>query len=42
MLDLDAVSLLASHPVETSVVYEESTIVLSDDAGLGIGRLRLS
>jgi o-succinylbenzoate synthase len=42
MLDLDAVSLLASHQVETSVVYEESTIVLSDDAGLGIGRLRLS
>ncbi|KYJ85748.1 mandelate racemase/muconate lactonizing enzyme family protein [Sulfurovum riftiae] len=36
MLDLDAVSLLASHPVETSVRYEESRILLSDDIGLGI------
>jgi len=36
MLDLDAVSLLASHPVETSVIYDEGRIVLSDDAGLGI------
>ncbi len=36
MLDLDAVSLLASHPVETSIRYEESRILLSDDIGLGI------
>ena len=36
MLDLDAVSLLASHPVETSVQYNESEIMLSDDIGLGI------
>ena len=36
MLDLDAVSLLASHPVETSIVFDESEIVLSEDAGLGV------
>ncbi len=36
MIDLDAVSLLASHPVETSVVYDESQIMLSNDAGIGI------
>ena len=36
MLDLDAVSLLASHPVETSVLYDESQIILSEDAGTGI------
>ena len=36
MLDLDAVSLLASHPVKTSVVFNESEIILSDDSGLGI------
>ena len=36
MLDLDAVSLLASHPVDTSVQYNESEITLSDDSGLGI------
>jgi len=35
MLDLDAVSLLASHPVETSILFDESSIILSDDAGLG-------
>ena len=35
MLDLDAVSLLASHPVETSIMFDESEIVLSGDIGLG-------
>ncbi len=35
MLDLDAVSLLASHPVETSIVFNESEIILSDSVGLG-------
>lgn len=35
MLDLDAVSLLASHPVETSILFNESKIVLSDAIGLG-------
>jgi o-succinylbenzoate synthase len=36
MLDLDAVSLLASHPVETSIVFNESEIILSDSVGLGV------
>ena len=36
MLDLDAVSLLASHPVNTSIVFNESEIVLSEDVGLGV------
>ncbi|HHE05714.1 MAG TPA: dipeptide epimerase [Epsilonproteobacteria bacterium] len=36
MLDLDAVSLLASHPVDTSIVFDESEIFLSDTLGLGI------
>ncbi len=36
MPDLDAVSLLASHPVETSVCYDENKILLSDETGLGI------
>ncbi|MCF6244819.1 MAG: dipeptide epimerase [Sulfurovum sp.] len=36
MLDLDAVSLLASHPVDTSIVFNESEIVLSDAWGLGV------
>jgi len=36
MLDLDAVSLLASHPVETSIEFNESEIVLSEDMGLGV------
>lgn len=36
MLDLDAVSLLASHPVKTSIVFNESEIILSEDAGLGV------
>jgi len=36
MLDLDAVSLLASHPVKTSIQFNESEIVLSKDVGLGV------
>jgi len=36
MLDLDAVSLLASHPVETSIAFNESDIVLSEDMGMGV------
>lgn len=36
MLDLDAVSLLASHPVKTSIVFDESEIRLSEDMGLGV------
>ncbi len=36
MLDLDAVSLLASHPVDTDIIFNESEIVLSDTQGLGV------
>ncbi len=36
MLDLDAVSLLASHPVNTSIQFNESKIILSDVIGLGV------
>jgi o-succinylbenzoate synthase len=36
MLDLDAVSLLASHPVQSDVLFDESEIVLSDALGLGV------
>jgi len=36
MLDLDAVSLLASHPVTTAIQFDESTITLSDELGLGV------
>jgi o-succinylbenzoate synthase len=36
MIDLDAVSLLASHPVKTTIKFEESMIELSDDIGLGV------
>ncbi|NOR55966.1 MAG: dipeptide epimerase [Sulfurovum sp.] len=36
MLDLDAVSLLASHPVKTDIDFNESKIVLSDSPGLGV------
>lgn len=36
MLDLDAVSLLASHPVKTSIQFNESEILLSDELGLGV------
>ena len=35
MLDLDAVSLLASHPVHTDIIFNESEIILSDKTGLG-------
>lgn len=35
MLDLDAVSLLASHPVKTSIIFNESEITLSKETGLG-------
>ncbi|BAF72134.1 dipeptide epimerase [Sulfurovum sp. NBC37-1] len=40
MLDLDAVSLLVSHPVETTVHYNESRIMLSEDVGLGISGIK--
>ena len=37
MLDLDAVALLASHPVHTDIIFNESEITLSDDTvGLGV------
>jgi len=36
MIDLDAVSLLASNPVDTSIIFNESNIELSDAIGLGI------
>jgi len=36
MLDLDAVSLLATHPVKTAIHFNESEIVLSDTIGLGV------
>ena len=36
MLDLDAVSLLASHPVKTDILFNESEIILSDSDGLGV------
>jgi len=36
MLDLDAVSLLDSHPVKTSIKFDESMITLSDEIGLGV------
>jgi L-alanine-DL-glutamate epimerase-like enolase superfamily enzyme len=36
MLDLDAVNLLASHPVQTSIVFNESEIILSDAIGMGV------
>ncbi|MEA1953907.1 MAG: dipeptide epimerase [Campylobacterota bacterium] len=39
MLDLDAVSLLASHPVETKIDFNESEIVLSEALGLGVSYL---
>lgn len=42
MLDLDAVSLLASHPVETSIEFNESEIVLSEDVGLGVSLREIS
>jgi o-succinylbenzoate synthase len=36
MLDLDAVSLLASHPVQTNIIFNESNITLCEDAGVGV------
>jgi L-Ala-D/L-Glu epimerase len=36
MLDLDAVSLLATHPIKTSINFNESEIILSDALGLGV------
>ncbi|RUM75433.1 MAG: dipeptide epimerase, partial [Sulfurovum sp.] len=36
MLDLDAVSLLKSHPLKSEVLFNESEIILSDVAGLGL------
>jgi o-succinylbenzoate synthase len=36
MIDLDAVSLLGSHPAKTSILFDESEIELSNDVGLGI------
>ena len=36
MLDLDAVSLLASHPLKTGIAFNESEITLSNDHGLGV------
>jgi len=36
MLDLDAVSLLASHPVDTTILFNESQIELGDALGLGV------
>ena len=36
MLDLDAVSLLASHPVKTDILFNESEITLSNAVGLGV------
>ena len=35
MLDLDAVSLLASHPITTNIQFDGSTITLSNESGLG-------
>ena len=35
MLDLDAVSLLASHPIDTDIHFDESYIKLSNSVGLG-------
>ncbi|MEA1879562.1 MAG: dipeptide epimerase [Campylobacterota bacterium] len=36
MIDLDAVSLLASHPVQSAIVFDESDITLSETVGLGM------
>lgn len=36
IIDLDAVSLLASHPAKTEIAFDESRIVLADVPGLGI------
>ncbi len=36
MLDLDAVSLLASSPVRSDILFNESEIILSESNGLGV------
>ena len=36
MIDLDAVSLLASQPSQSTIIFEEKSIILSDASGLGI------
>ena len=36
MIDLDAVSLLSSNPTTTNIEFNESSIVLSSDVGLGV------
>ena len=36
MIDLDAVSLLDSHPIQTKIDFNESMITLSDTYGLGV------
>jgi o-succinylbenzoate synthase len=36
MIDLDAVSLLASHPMQTDILFEESMITLNDTHGIGV------
>ena len=36
MLDLDAVALLASSPVESDIIFNESEIILSETNGLGV------
>jgi len=36
MIDLDAVALLASHPVKTTMLFDESNITLSEESGLGV------
>ncbi len=36
MIDLDAVSLLESHPIKTNIDFNESDIKLSQDSGLGV------
>jgi len=36
MLDLDAVALLASHPVKTDILYNEAEITLNNSPGLGV------
>ncbi len=42
MLDLDAVSLLASHSVETSILFDESNITLSNRVGVGVSLMASS
>ncbi|HIQ47816.1 MAG TPA: dipeptide epimerase [Sulfurovum sp.] len=37
MFDLDAVALLASHSLQSTIDFNESKIILSEEIGLGIG-----